>query len=98
MIGPAQVTAVVIRDALDRGGLRLELAGLVEELGAAAHSEEVELHVRQLARAAVVLAEGFQFGEQALKMITYFKMKPQTKDGAPVGGASVVIPIAFNGS
>jgi len=35
------------------------------------------------------------FGAAALKMSHIFKMKPQTRDGAPVGGASVNIPIRF---
>ena len=35
------------------------------------------------------------FGEAALKMAPLFKMKPQTRDGQPVGGAKVNIPIIF---
>ena len=35
------------------------------------------------------------FGEAAMKLSKLFKMKPQTKDGAPVDGGQINIPIAF---
>jgi TonB family protein len=38
---------------------------------------------------------GFGFGAAALGMAPLFQMKPQTVDGAPVGGAHVRIPINF---
>jgi protein TonB len=37
----------------------------------------------------------FGFGDAALKMSKLFKMKPQTQDGQPVGGAHINIPIRF---
>jgi protein TonB len=37
----------------------------------------------------------YGFGQAALKMAHLFKMKPQTADGQPVGGASVTVPIRF---
>ncbi|HYE45582.1 MAG TPA: TonB family protein [Caulobacter sp.] len=35
------------------------------------------------------------FGEAAVFLSRYFQMRPQTEDGAPVGGATVRIPLAF---
>jgi protein TonB len=36
------------------------------------------------------------FGDAAMKMTKLFKMRPQTKDGAPVDGGKITIPIVFN--
>jgi protein TonB len=35
------------------------------------------------------------FGQSAMRMSKLFKMRPQTKDGAPVDGGTVRIPIRF---
>ena len=35
------------------------------------------------------------FGDSALKLSKLFKMRPQTKDGAPVDGGQINIPIVF---
>lgn len=35
------------------------------------------------------------FGEATLKMAKYFRMRPMTKDGVPVDGGSVRIPLRF---
>jgi TonB family protein len=45
-----------------------------------------------------VVAEGPAeegFGEAALKLAKYFVMRPQTKDGVPVAGGVITIPIRF---
>jgi protein TonB len=35
------------------------------------------------------------FGDAALRMSKLFKMKPMTRDGAPVDGGKITIPISF---
>jgi protein TonB len=40
--------------------------------------------------------KGLGFGDAAKKLAPYFKMKPQLRDGTPVDGASIRIPIRFN--
>jgi protein TonB len=35
------------------------------------------------------------FGDAAIKLSKLFKMRPQTKDGAPVSGGTVRIPLRF---
>ncbi|MBV9995457.1 MAG: TonB family protein [Caulobacteraceae bacterium] len=39
--------------------------------------------------------EGYGFGDAALRLSHLFKMRPMTRDGVPVAGAKVVIPIHF---
>lgn len=38
---------------------------------------------------------GYGFGEAALRLQPFFRMKPTTPDGAAVGGARVEVPVAF---
>jgi protein TonB len=35
------------------------------------------------------------FGDAAMKMAHIFKMRPQTRDGVPVAGGTINIPIRF---
>jgi len=41
------------------------------------------------------LPPGEGFGEASLQMSRYFSMRPMTRDGRPVAGASIQIPIRF---
>ena len=40
--------------------------------------------------------KGLGFGDAARKLAPYFKLRPQTRDGAPVDGAAIRIPIRFS--
>jgi len=38
---------------------------------------------------------GWGFGEAAVKLSRFFRMKPETSDGMPVDGAKVMVPLSF---
>jgi TonB family protein len=38
---------------------------------------------------------GAGFGEAALKLAPYFRMKPTTRNGAPLAGAHAIVPVRF---
>ncbi|WP_156467093.1 energy transducer TonB, partial [Phenylobacterium sp. CCH9-H3] len=40
--------------------------------------------------------DGEGFGSAALKMSRHFKLRPMTRDGVPVSGGTIRIPIRFN--
>lgn len=48
-----------------------------------------------------VIAEGpanYDFGKSGLKLMTFFRLKPATKDGVAIPGGTILIPIAFASS
>ncbi|MGZ8370586.1 MAG: TonB family protein [Caulobacteraceae bacterium] len=45
--------------------------------------------------AVVSETPGYGFGDAAMRLSKYFRMSPQTRDGTPVEGAKVSIPISF---
>ena len=40
--------------------------------------------------------KGFEFGAAAMRLVPRMKMRPQTRDGVPLGGAAVNSPLNFN--